>query len=381
MTTTSERLSDLLRRSTSRRAFLARASAYAAALPVGETILSACTGNAGSRQAPQQGVAGESAAHGQANRAPAENPDSRLDTTLKAGKINSSAATPGAMAPSPSVSLRWYDPALPPLAPGHTREVNMTVREVPIRIDDTTVVAGWTFDGTIPGPIVHVRQGDTVKFTLTNNGSIPHSMDFHAARIDPQAAFQSVLMGKTHSFTFRPQYAGAFLYHCGTAPVLMHIGSGMCGAIVVDPISPLPRAHEFVLVQNEYYLGQPVNGVYPFDFGKMLAALPDDVAFNGVPDQYVTHPIHVPRGERVRFYVVSAGPNHPCAFHIVGQQFDTVYLGSPPGNAIHGVQTFGVAPGGGMVFELIADVAGTFPFVNHAFGHGQKGAIGTLVVE
>ena len=67
--------------------------------------------------------------------------------------------------------------------------------------------------------------------------------------------------------------------------------------------------------------------------------------------------------------------------HVVGQQFDTVYLGAPPGNAIHGVQTFGVAAGGGMVFEFMADVPGTFPFVNHAFGHGQKGAIGVLVVD
>jgi nitrite reductase (NO-forming) len=257
----------------------------------------------------------------------------------------------------------------------------MTVREVPIRVDDSTVVAGWTFEGTIPGPVVHVRQGDTVHFTLNNQGAIPHSMDFHAARIDPKTAFQSALPGKSISFSFQPKYAGAFMYHCGTAPVLMHIGSGMCGAIVVDPVTPLPHAHEFVLVQNEYYLGQPVKGISPFDYNRMLATLPDYVTFNGTPDQYVSQPIHVPRGERVRFYVVSAGPNHLCAFHIVGQQFDTVYIGAPPGNAIHGVQTYGVAPGGGMIFELMADVPGSFPFVNHAFGHGQKGAIGLLVVE
>jgi nitrite reductase (NO-forming) len=45
------------------------------------------------------------------------------------------------------------------------------------------------------------------------------------------------------------------------------------------------------------------------------------------------------------------------------------------------VQTFAVPPGGGMVFELICDIPGEFPFVNHGFGHGQKGAIGILVVE
>jgi nitrite reductase (NO-forming) len=82
-----------------------------------------------------------------------------------------------------------------------------------------------------------------------------------------------------------------------------------------------------------------------------------------------------------RFYIVDAGPTVPCAFHIVGAQFDTVYLGAPPANAIHGVQTFNVPAGGGMIFEPVANVSGEFPFVNHQFAHGQKGAIGVLVVE
>jgi nitrite reductase (NO-forming) len=206
-------------------------------------------------------------------------------------------------------------------------------------------------------------------------------MDFHAAQIDPKVAFRSAAKGQSVSYTFQPRYAGAFLYHCGSSPVLMHIGSGMVGAIIVDPPSPLPPAKEFVLVQSEFYVGAEVNGVHPFDYNKMLGTLPDYVAFNGRPGQYQTEPIHVKRGDRVRFYVVSAGPTVPCAFHVVGEQFDTIYLGSPPANAIHGVQTFNVAAGGGMIFELVANVPGEFPFVNHGFGHGQKGAIGMLVVE
>ena len=113
----------------------------------------------------------------------------------------------------------------------------------------------------------------------------------------------------------------------------------------------------------------------------MLATTPDFVVFNGRPDQYVTEPIRVKVGDRVRFWVVDAGPTHPCHFHVVGEQFDTIYLGAPPGNAIHGVQTWAVAAGGGVCFELLCDVVGEFPFVNHGFGHGQKGAIGFLSVE
>jgi nitrite reductase (NO-forming) len=254
-------------------------------------------------------------------------------------------------------------------------------KEAPIRISPSTVVAGWTFQGDIPGPIVHCRVGDTVNFTLGVDGQMPHSMDFHAAQIDPKTAFRSVAPGQTLSFTFKPKYAGAFMYHCGTAPVLMHIGSGMFGAIIVDPPTPLATAKEFVLIQNEYYLAPAASGVQASDYTKMLAMTPDLVCFNGRPNQYQEAPIRVKRGDRVRFYVVSAGPSHPCNFHLVGEQFDTVYLGAPPGSAIHGVQTFTVSPGGGMIFELVADVAGEFPFVNHGFGHGQKGAIGMLVVE
>jgi nitrite reductase (NO-forming) len=161
----------------------------------------------------------------------------------------------------------------------------------------------------------------------------------------------------------------------------MHIGSGMYGAIIVSPRRPLPVAREFVLVQSEYYLGDVQGGVTALDYRKMASTFPDLFVFNGRPDQYIGAPIKVKVGERVRFYVISAGPTHPCNFHVVGEQFDATYLGAPPDNPIRGVQTFGVPPGGGMIFDIVADVPGEFPFVNHGFGHGQKGAIGFLVVE
>jgi len=250
-----------------------------------------------------------------------------------------------------------------------------------VRLRPDTVVAAWTFNGDVPGPLLHVRQGDTVEFTLTNKGQVPHSMDFHAAQINPKEAFRSAMPNESVSYSFKPKYAGAFMYHCGTSPVLMHIGSGMFGVMVVDPPTPLRRAREFVLIQSEFYLGTPAAGVTPFDYNKMLTTVPDLLAFNGRPEQYQAAPLRAQVGDLVRFYVVNAGPTAPCSFHIVGEQFDTVYLGAPPGNAIHGVQTFNVPAGAGMIFEFEADVPGEFVFVNHAFGHGQKGAIGTLIVE
>jgi nitrite reductase (NO-forming) len=290
-------------------------------------------------------------------------------------------ATPAATQRAAGTTYHRYDPVLPPLAPERTLQLHWHAREAPVRIGDGTVVAAWTFEGDVPGPVVHCRVGDTVEFTLTNDVDVPHSMDFHAAQIDPKVAFRSVAKGQSVTFTFRPKWAGAYMYHCGTAPVLMHIGSGMYGAIIVSPRDPLPPAKEFVLVQSEFYLAAAANGVRAFDYQKMLTTMPDFVVFNGRLNQYVKDPIRVKVGDRVRFWVVDAGPTHPCQFHVVGEQFDTVYLGAPPGTPIRGVQTFGVPAGGGMCFELVCDVPGEFPFVNHGFGHGQKGAIGFLVVE
>ena len=360
----------------SRRAFLARASALSLAIPGVGAALAACSQGTPARTDSARGGAAPPAA----NPPQADNSNSRLDSAVLRDRQHGTTSG-GAGGNAASVAFHRYDPALPALNTNGGLQLNWHAREAPIRITDDTVVAAWTFEGDIPGPIVHCSVGDTVEFTLTNDVDVPHSMDFHAAQIDPKQAFRSVTKGQSVSFTFKPRFAGAFMYHCGTAPVLMHIGSGMYGAIIVSPREALPPAKEFVLVQSEFYLADVANGIRAFDYNKMLATMPDYVAFNGRPSQYMKEPLRVNVGDRVRFWLVDCGPTHPCHFHVVGEQFDTVYLGAPPGTPIRGVQTFSVPAGGGMVFDLVCDVAGEFPFVNHGFGHGQKGAIGILVVE
>lgn len=362
---------------TSRRSFLGQASALS--LVVGGSALAACMPNESGKT--DSAMRADTTA-GRMDSLAFENPNSKLDTALQKDAQRPTSSTTAATQSGTSPAFRRYDPTLPPLSDQRTLQLRWTAREVPIRISQDTIVAAWTFEGDVPGPIVHCRVGDTVEFTLTNEGVMPHSMDFHAAQIDPKLAFRSVAKGQSVTFAFKPKWAGAFMYHCGTAPVLMHIGSGMYGAIVVSPARPLPNAKEFVLVQSEFYLADAgAEGRRAFDYNKMLSTLPDFVAFNGRPLQYVNEPIRVRVGDRVRFWLVNCGPTHPCAFHVVGEQFDTVYMGAPPGTPIRGVQTWDVPAGGGMCFELDCDITGEFPFVNHGFGHGQKGAIGFLVVE
>jgi nitrite reductase (NO-forming) len=103
------------------------------------------------------------------------------------------------------------------------------------------------------------------------------------------------------------------------------------------------------------------------------------VVFNGVAGQYAAHPLDVDPGERVRFYVVNAGPNRVSAFHIVGAIFDRVYVGGF-GAPLEGVQTFNVPVGGGAVFEARMNEEGLYPFVTHAFADATKGGVGILRV-
>jgi len=234
----------------------------------------------------------------------------------------------------------------------------------------------WTFGGTVPGPVVRVTEGDLVKFTLQNNGSIPHSMDFHSAEIAPNRAYRTIQPGESISFTFRAKHPGVFMYHCATAPVLHHIGNGMYGMMIVEPKDlERPPAREYAIVQSDLYFGgQGKVG----DLAKMEAKTPDWIVFNGFANQYLDDPLIADPGERVRLYVLNAGPSIWSAFHVIGTVFDSVWQ---EGIVRTGpAQTVNLAPSQGAVIEFSMEEEGIYPFVTHAFGDAVKGAIGSFMV-
>jgi nitrite reductase (NO-forming) len=275
------------------------------------------------------------------------------------------------------------DAVLPPVPAGSLVKVEMTLKDMVVEIAPGVRYNTWAFDGHgAPGPIVHVRQGQTVEMTLTNGGAIPHSIDFHAARIAPNVAFKDVAPGDSFTFRFKAGDPGVYMYHCGTKPVLAHIANGMYGAIVVDPAKPLPRAdREYVLVASEWYLnGDGVDEPASLDMAKARAMLPDWTTFNGYANQYVTHPLEADPGETVRFYVVAAGPTLDTNFHVVGTIFDRAWVDADMTRFEKGVQTVAVPAGGGAVFDVKIDEPGLYPFVSHAFAHVDLGQVGLLKV-
>jgi nitrite reductase (NO-forming) len=276
-----------------------------------------------------------------------------------------------------------YDAALPPVPAGDLVKVQMTLKDMVVEVAPGVKYNTWAFDGHgAPGPIVHVREGQTVEMTLTNGGAIPHSIDFHAARIAPNVAFRDVAPGESFTFRFEAGDPGVYMYHCGTKPVLAHIANGMYGAIVVDSATPLPKADkEYVLVASEWYLtGDGIDEPASLDLAKARAMMPDWTTFNGYANQYVTHPLTAKPGETVRFYVVAAGPTLDTDFHVVGTIFDRAWVNGDMTRYQRGVQTVGVPAGGGAVFDVKIDEPGLYPFVSHAFAHVDLGQVGLLKV-
>ena len=277
-----------------------------------------------------------------------------------------------------------YDATLPPLAAGELVKVHMTLKDMTVEIAPGVKYNTWAFDGHgAPGPVLHVREGQTVEMTLTNGGAIPQSIDFHAARIAPNQAFKDVAPGESFTFRFKADDPGVFMYHCGTKPVLAHIANGMYGAIVVSPEKPLPAVdNEYVLVASEWYLnGDGIAKPASLDMAKARAMMPDWTTFNGYANQYVNHPLTAKPGETTRFYVVAAGPTLDTNFHVVGGLLDRAWVNadmtSPPQV---GVQTVIVPAGGAGVFDVKLDDEGLYPFVSHAFAHVDLGQVGLLKV-
>jgi nitrite reductase (NO-forming) len=282
-----------------------------------------------------------------------------------------------------------FDARVQPVGEAQVKEFRIPMTHDTIEIANGVRYVGWTFGGTVPGPVIRVRQGDLVRINLVNEArDMPHSIDFHASRIPMNHAMKSIAPGDSLQFEFTATTAGVFMVHCGTPPVLLHIAQGMYLPIIVDPIGGWPGKvdKEFVVVQSEFY-AQPTAAnvsVMEGNWEAMTANQASHVVFNGRASQYVAAPWQVDLGDRIRIFVMNAGPNRGSAFHVVGAIFDAVYPSGNPQEVLHGIQTWDVPVGGGAVFETSFDPGmsgeGTYAFVTHAFADATKGAIGIIKV-
>lgn len=280
----------------------------------------------------------------------------------------------------PSSDFQARDPKAPATPTGRVHKVELRVQEVDREVSPGVRQQLWTFNGTAPGPILRGRIGDRFEITLVNDGSMDHGIDFHAGTLAPDRPMRPIDPGQRLVYRFTATKAGIWMYHCSTMPMLHHIGNGMYGAVIIDPPN-LPKVdREYVMVQAELYLGPDGE---PGDLAKMQAERPDAVVFNGYVSQYAHRPLAARTGERVRIWVLDAGPSRISSFHVVGALFDTVYkegrwLTRPddPG----GAQVLDLTPGSGGFVETVFPEAGHYPFVTHSMVDAERGARGVVEV-
>jgi len=281
---------------------------------------------------------------------------------------------------APEYVLR--DPTAPARAEGEVHEIELIMTERPMTVAEGYEQLVWTFGDEVPGPVLRVTVGDVVRITLKNpeTNAMPHSIDFHSSMVAWNDEMRTINPGEELVYEYEAKYAGVYMYHCGTAPALMHIANGMIGMIIVEPAEGLPPVdHEFALVQSEWYLGQQGSTI-DIDKASAAAPEPDFVVFNGVANQYADHPIQVPVGETVRVFVLNAGPSVDSSFHVVGTIFHRVIkegIHLDEGNAGNwGSQAVDLSPAQGAIVEMRFDEDGLYPIVTHAFNFVGKGALG-----
>ena len=319
---------------------------------------------------------------------------------VKVGGVSSNTSHSGhqhsASAQSAQVDLNWQPPsyfkahdarAPRSQAAGTVQRHTLRVSEITAQVGAGVTQKRMTYNGSVPGPVLRGQVGDRFEITLVNDGTMSHSIDFHAGVLAPDKPMRSISPGQSLQYNFTATRSGIWLYHCSTAPMSVHLAAGMHGAVIIDPPGLSQVDHEFVLIQSEIYLG-PEGG--STDEAKVAAKTPDLMAFNGMAFQYKYRPLQVTAGQRVRFWVMDAGPSLPCTFHVVGGQFDQVFyegawtLGGPDQIGSRwsgGSQALNLGPCQGGFVEFVPPQAGHYSFVTHAFADMEKGAVGVLQVQ
>ena len=268
-----------------------------------------------------------------------------------------------------------------------TVAIHLEAKEYIGELEEGVKYGFWSYNGTVPGPMARVRVGDTIQFHLKNakDNIQPHNIDIHAVNgAHGGAALSTVSPGEEKVFTFKAMAPGLYIYHCAAGSIVDHISNGMYGVILVEPEGGLPPVDkEFYVMQSEFFTSEPVDGLASFDIQRGLDENPTYVVFNGKAGALLDkNALKANVGDNVRIYFGNIGPNSVSSFHVIGEIFDSVYVGGGIGGSISkNIQTTLVPSAGATIVEFKVDYPGSYVLVDHSIFRVAKGAIGHLVVE
>lgn len=257
----------------------------------------------------------------------------------------------------------------------------VTLDEGQIYIGQGVMYDGFLADGSVPGQTLRCTQGDIVKFTVKNTGTVPHGASIHAAYTQTSKYVGQIMPGESKSVTFRATMPGVYMWHCapGGHAIPMHVLFGQYGMIVVEPKDKKYRLEQelgrkpdltLYLLQHEFYTSgrEAVDGHAAY------------TAFNGQPFRYIESPITAKPGDYVRINFLNVGPNLLSTFHLVGIVWDFVYWQGHPEAIWPGGQTVTAGPSDSWVIEFrVPPEEGPYLMLSHAVGSTSRGAIGLLV--
>lgn len=279
-------------------------------------------------------------------------------------------------------------------------EVHFQIQEGVAEVLPGTTIDAWTFDSAIPGPMIRVRENDTVDFFLHNpaDSALPHNVDFHAVTGPGGGAVTlDTAPGATSHLQVKMLNPGIYIYHCAWPDIPSHISHGMYGLIVVEPEEGLPEVdHEYYMMQSEFYTEaggergtDSLEGVGHLDYDGSMGNLeePTFVVWNGRPGSILgdralgSYGDNVTVNETVRMFTGNIGPNLISSFHVIGEIFDRVYVEGSFDLVNRNVQTTLVPSGGAVGVEFRVEVPGTYIPLDHAIYRVHKGMIGQLTVD
>jgi nitrite reductase (NO-forming) len=245
---------------------------------------------------------------------------------------------------------------------GTVREIEIRVEEKLIEVAHDVYVEAWTYNGTVPGPIIRATEGDMLRVHLENHTGHAHSIHFHGAHRPEMDGWEPIPSGGDALYEIEAGPAGLHPYHCHTAPLAEHIARGLYGMMIVDPVRGRPEAQEVALLLSGFSNEQVGrNGV---------------VAWNGVAGFYHDHPIKLAHGEPVRAYIVNMLEYEPLAsFHLHAETFD-VYPAGMGETPVFRDDTIALAQAQRAIVEFTLPTYGRYMFHPHQHWLADRGASG-----
>ncbi|HTN63588.1 MAG TPA: copper-containing nitrite reductase [Devosia sp.] len=268
-------------------------------------------------------------------------------------------------------------------------EFTLTIEEKLMVIDDYgTTINAMTFNGTIPGPLMVVHEGDYVELTLINpdTNMMQHNIDFHASTGALGGGELTLINpGEQVKLRFKATRAGVFVYHCapGGPMIPWHVVSGMNGAIMVLPRdglkdgkgNALPYDRIYYIGEQDFYIPRDQSGNFKSyenvgdgydDMVRVMRGLiPTHEVFNGAVGALTgEHAMQAKVGERV--LIVHSQANRDTRPHLIGGHGDYVWQNGKFANAPDlNLETWFI-PGGAAAAALYTFLQpGLYAYVNH----------------